>query len=474
MTAVTVLLHRRPLVVLLLLLWWVSAAAAAPADPADPAAAPKTPKPVIVRLRDGARLVVLQEPTSPLVAVDVFFLVGRADEGVREGMNALIARSWGVESENRSAALLRNDIARVGSLGTDFGNDWMEIWGLSGSEPSDVRKLLQTVLTNLVANPLFSPRAIAAAIDEQRTAIALTRDDPLTDALERLRARAWGTSPYGLPPFGTEDSLGLLRSDDVATYYHRNFRPERCVIVVAGGVDPEGIRDLVEKSLGAGGWDDRPAAPPLARVTPAVVPPGLRDLSVPRRAPSTVFAAGWLAPGTDAGEGAGKDGYAALLLLDAVLGGGKASRLFRALRDTTGDGAPAAPVGYDVRTQITPGRAQSLWIACVIGDTPARACRDALLAQIDALATGARPVTDEELRRANNYLKARHQRERQRLHDRASGAGWSETMGLGAEFDTGFDGRLGAVTADDVNRLARHLFGGQAVFVSTLPGPPAK
>jgi zinc protease len=458
---------------LLLLLFVFSLSSASFAYAASDGSTPPTPqnvKPIVTRLRDGVRLVVLPEPDTPLVAVDVFFLVGCADEGAKVGINALIARAWGGESENRSAALLRNDIARVGSLGTDFGSDWMEIWGLSSAEPSAVRKSLQTVLTNLVANPLFSPGAVAVAVEEQRTAIALARDNPLTDVLDRLRARAWGTSPYGMPPLGTESSLALLRADDVTMYYHRNFRPERCVIVIAGGVDPEEIKDLVEKSLGAGGWDDsRPAAPPPPRMTPDAIPFGMRDLAVSRHAPSTVFAAGWLAPGTDASQSGAKEGYTALLLLDTVLGGGKASRLFRGLRDATGDDAPSAPVGYDVRTQLTPGRAQSLWAVYVVGDTPARKCREALRAQTDALAGGTRPVTDEEMHRARVYLKAHHLRERQRLHDRASGAGWSEIMGLGADFDNEFDARLDAVTTDDVNRFARRLFGGEMVSVSTLP-----
>jgi predicted Zn-dependent peptidase len=457
---------QRCLLLLLLLSW---AAAGARAAGNDPTPAAKVAKPVVTRLRDGVRLVVLPEPNATSVAVDVFFLVGRADEGAKEGINALIARAWGGESENRSAALLRNDIARVGSLGTDFGSDWMEIWSLSSAEPSDVRKSLQTLLTNLVANPLFSPAAITEAIEEQRAAIALAQDDPITDVLDRLRARAWGASPYGLPPLGTGDSLALLRPDEVTTYYYRNFRPERCVIAVTGSVDPEEIKNLVEKSLGAGGWDERSPAPPAAKIMPDVIPLGLRDQSVPRRASSLVFATGWLAPGTDTVEGGGgRDGYAAFLLLDTVMGGGKASRLFRALRDTTSEGAPAAPVGYDVRTQLLSGRAQSLWIVYIVGDTPAQTCREALRAQVDALATGARPVSEEEMIRARTYLKAQHLRERQRLRDRASGIGWAEVMGLGADFDTDFDTRLDSISTEDVNRFARRLFRGESASVSTL------
>ena len=427
------------------------------AAPPKPDAA-KSAKPVVMPLSNGLRLVVVPDPDATVIAVDVFFLVGLADEkglprtNALPGMNALIARTWGGESENRIAALLRGDVARIGSIGTDFSEDWVELWGLSAPDPDEFGGLLQTMLTNLVANPLFSMETVVRAREEQRQDIALSRDDPLADTIDRLRGRIFANSPYGLPLYGGEAGLSALTPERITAYYHRYFRPQRCIITVAGPVTPEDARHRVVNSLGAGGWDTRPPAPPLPLTTAERIPMSLKDLILPRRVPGSIVALGYIAPGT--ATVASRIDHAALLLLDAVLGGGKAARLFANLRDAhTGQ----APVGYDARTQVFAGRGQSLWVAYITGGREPLDCRNALQNELDALASGERPITPDEYERAKTYLIARHLRERQRTRFQAFGAGWSETMGLGADFDTDFAARLDSINADALNGFARRI-----------------
>jgi predicted Zn-dependent peptidase len=80
-----------------------------------------------------------------------------------------------------------------------------------------------------------------------------------------------------------------------------------------------------------------------------------------------------------------------------------------------------------------------------------------------------RPPDAAELARAKAYVTGRHAVRRQRLQERAFALGWSEVMGLGADFEATFDARIAAVTAADVGRLAAAVFGGHHVLASTLP-----
>ena len=87
-------------------------------------------KPVMSELPDGARLIVLTDPSASEIDIDVFFRVGQSDEGRWPGINTLITRSWISATDNRGAALLQGDIARNGGVvGTASGPDWTEIWG---------------------------------------------------------------------------------------------------------------------------------------------------------------------------------------------------------------------------------------------------------------------------------------------------------------------------------------------------------
>jgi predicted Zn-dependent peptidase len=235
------------------------------------------------------------------------------------------------------------------------------------------------------------------------------------------------------------------------------------VIVVAGNVTSARARRLVEQSLNAADWSEagRPAAPENLPA-PEQIPASLREVNLGRPSPASVFAVGYLAPGTLKRE---LPQWAALMVLDTVLGGGKATRLFRLRDDLI---PPEQPVGYEIRTLLIPSRTQSLWTAYVIGNNPTEATRTRVLALLTALGTGAEPVTDEELVRAKAYLKGRHAAERQHLKDRSYAIGWAETMGLGARFESDFDTLIEAVKVEEVMQLGRQMFGAAAgAIVST-------
>lgn len=443
-------------------------------EPAKPAVKAETPAYSITTLKGGTRLIVLREPESPIVVTDVFFNVNRLDEGKWSGINALVARTWGVESEWRSAALTRRDVNRIGSAGTDVADDWVEIWAVSGPETAQVAESLRTLLTNQVANPHFSIETLKDARDDQQQARELTDDAVVPDALDALRERVWGTTPRAGNLLGSASSLQSLTPDEMTRYYRERFRPDRCVICISGNVDPDEIAKKVINSLGAGEWLSGPPAPALRRPAAEPIPTGLRDRNIGRTAPALVTMLGYTAPGTASGSASD---YATLLLLDSTLTGGKSSRLFATLRDEP-TGEAVAPLGYDIRSVVQAGQTQSLWAIYSVGTVPINESRARLRAALQAVVTDA-PLTDDEVNRARALLKVNHARERQRARDRTTGLAWAEVMGLGAKFDIDFDTTLDAVTTDDVNRLAKRILSSPSALVysslaepATLPAPP--
>lgn len=417
------------------------------------AAVPSAPE--VTHLPNGARLVTLYQPDNPLVVIDVFFRVGVDDEAQTPGITSLVTRAWFSDGRYRSANQLQRDIGAFGTgVGSVFGGDFAEIWSVSGQSQAAIEQSAQTLLLNLVASPAFTPQAVTTARDEQLRALALEQANPLSSVLDRLRGRVWFESPQGRPLLGNADSISKITAKEVQAYYNRFFRPSRAVILVAGNITPIRARRLVEQNLAAADWreDERPPAPENLPA-PERVPPGLRDMNLARPAPASILSIGYLVPGTQTGTA---PDWAALLLLDTVLGGGKSARLF-ALRDAVT--APADPAGYEIRTLLLPSRSQSLWTVYAIGNNPTKAARDAILILLADLGTGKKPITDTELSRAKAYLKGQHARERQQLKDVSYGIGWAEVMGMGARFDTDYDTIMDAVKPEDVMRLAKQILG---------------
>ena len=418
----------------------------------------------VLVLPNGARLIVLPDANADSVAMTVFFAVGRGDERGNVGINALLAEVWGDASTNRSSVLMGYDLARTGTIGTEYSEDFVEFWGVCGIEGADIQNLCQTLLVNNVGSPLFTPENVANAQRERDHALAVAADDLTVSTLNFLRGRVFGGSVYGIPALGLADKGVWVKPDGLRSYYNKFFRPNRCVVVVAGRVDVEDIKAKVIGGFGGSDFNIGSPAPPASVPTVDPVPMTLKDTAIAHRAPATMVAVGMLAPGTATGgnETENAHTFATLQVLDTVIGGGKAARLFHELRDTE-------PQGYDVRTTILPGRGGTLYAAYVLASTDTQSARTALSNLLAEIGNGKRPVEAAELARAKVFLKTKHLRDNQRVRDRAFNMGWAETMGLGAPFEMNYDALVDSVTIEEVNALAAKLFNAGKATVYTLP-----
>ena len=418
-------------------------------------------------LPGGATLIVSREPNEANVVIEAFFRVGVVDENAagENGMSALLARTWAGDGANRSAWLLSRDIGKFGALGVWSTGDYIELWTLSGAADREIAA--QTLLLNIVAAPLFLPGAVENARRDIERERSVRSDDLLSEAIHRLRGRVFVNSPLGGDPISDPASLAGATPAKLRRFYSGTVGSDggRAVFVVAGNIDPDDAEAMIRSSLAAGGWKGWGTADKAAKPAPTVatdtIPAGLKPLDLRRAAPSRLALVGFVAPGTT--EGAKTT--AAFHVLDAVVGGGKACRLF-ALRDrATGE---TLPIGYDISSRIEAGREQSLWLASITGTIPpSQVAQDAVVAALRALADGTAPATGDELARAKLFLKGKHRRERQRLTERASALGYAQVMGLGAIFESDYDAQIDAVTVVEVNALAKRIFGANAAYAAT-------
>lgn len=425
-----------------------------------------------VTVRDlpgGATLIVSREPDEPNVVIEAFFRVGVADENAtgENGMAALLARTWAGGGVNRSPFLLARDIDRFGALGVWSTGDYIELWTLSGAAEREIAA--QTLLLNIVSTPLFAPRQVEDARRDIERERAVRTDGLLSEAIHRLRGRVFVASPVGRDPLSDTASLQEATAARLRRFYNRTVGSDarRAVFVVAGDIEADDADRMIRSSLAAGDWQAwrnasgavKAAAPPSAPVIDEV-PEGLKPLDLRRAAPTRLALVGFVAPGTT--EGAKT--MATLHVLDALLGGGKDCRLF-ALRDRSPGGTPIA---YDIVSRIEASREQSLWITAMTGTIPpSQTAQETVVAALRALADGSQPATDDELARAKAFLKGKHRRERQRLSERASALGYAQVMGLGATFESEYDANIDAVTAAEVNALAKRIFGTSPAYAVT-------
>src|SRR5262249_12258285 len=149
------------------------------------------------------------------------------------------------------------------------------------------------------------------------------------------------------------------------------------------------------------------------------------------------------------------DNYAVMMLLDAILGGGKRARLFSNLRQKY-------EIGYELGSFYQGLRFQSHIVGYVV-TSPVRRnpqtgatepvtdfAREHLVEQFRDLAE--KGPTDHELARAKNYLVGHYALQHERNADQAQRLVWTDAMRLGIDFDQDLAAKISGVTKEQIQQ----------------------
>ena len=419
----------------------------------------QTSAPVVEKLtlETGLRSIVRFEPGSRTLAICVFIGAGVEEDGNRPGIGALVSRAIFGNNQNLTREEVRNSIFDVGgSLETDWNADYTLITCVTS--PDRMEDALY-VISQALKGAQFDHASLEAARTEVLAAIGTKGQDSYEAAYAALRQRMYRESSYREPFGGTEASVKRLTAEHARRFYDRNYTPGNTVIAVAGNVKGPRVRRALENS-----FDDY-TKPDTAKQKVRGPELLLESGAISRYQPThtATLLAGF------AGPGLAHPDFAAWNLLSAVVGGGKSSRLWRAVRDTAG-------IGYVVRS-TTPPLLRNSPLTLHLEYDPARPGVDG--AALDPKAAGElmiktartvidRPPSDSEIDRAKSYTLGGYALAHQRARDRAFHLGWYEILGLGYEYDGDFPTRIASVSSDQIKGVAAKYLG-QHILVTLMP-----
>jgi zinc protease len=248
------------------------------------------------------------------------------------------------------------------------------------------------------------------------------------------------THPYHRPGIGSIEELDAATLDDVRAFHEEYYRPDNAALIVVGNYDQAQLDAWIDKYFAP----LKPPAKAMARVTAVEPPrkgPGVFNGYGPN-VPLPAVAITWLGP-----KAADPDAPA-LKVLDAILSGGKSSRLYDSL---VYDKQIAAEIYSNADLPAQPG---NFMVGAVMASGHSiDEGEKALLAQVEALRKA--PPTAAELSEAKNELVADKLRERETIDGRGFALGYAlRIQGDAAKANTELSD-LQAVTAADVQRVAQ-------------------
>jgi zinc protease len=287
-----------------------------------------------------------------------------------------------------------------------------------------------------------------------------TDDNPQSLTYEQFNATAYASSPYRIPTIGWMGDLKTMAVEDLRNWYRKWYAPNNAVLVVVGDVDPNDVFRLAKKYFGPLKPSD--IAPLKPRLE--IAQHGPKHIVVERPAKLPYLIMGYKAPVVLTAEHDWEP-YA-LEVLASILDGGDSARLASQLVRGSAVAASAS-ASYDAFD-----RKETLFL---FSGTPANGhsvadLQNALLAQIKELQ--ATPVSTEELERVKAQMRADKVFEQDSIFYQAMQIGMLETVGLSWKDADQYLPRIEAVSAEQVQAVAKKYLVEDQLTVAELSPQP--
>lgn len=385
-------------------------------------------------LENGLRIVIQETPTRPLVAIHAAAPGGlAAEDGRNNGIHNFIISMLTKGSARFTGSRLTNDVERL--AGTMSGSMSPSAVKFSATFPE--QELFQGL--ELFFDALFHSSFPEESLEKTREEI-LRR---IKNDEERLRAKAtrlfyqslFAVHPYRQSPLGRHDVIARISRQELLNRYHELFSPDRTVLAIVGRVNGEQLLRHIRERLTSLTRHGSPFRTPEMESPPEEK----RVEKQTVRTHQSHLVLGFLGPTQREAD------YFPMKVAEAILShiGG---RLFRALRDERG-------LAYAVRAFTLENPLQGAFAVYAATD-PARVdeTKEDLLAELRKLQQVE--VSENELRRAKNYLLGSHEIRRQTNSAKASDLALNELFGLSPDPQAYRQG-IQRVTAANVQSFAR-------------------
>ena len=412
-----------------------------------PAPSLSVPRAVERTLPNGLRLIIVEHHELPVADFSLIVKTGgEADPWGKTGLATLAATLLTKGAGTRGAPEIAEQQAFLGArLGAFSG------WDQSVVTLSATTAVLDSALA-LFADVALRPTFPAAEFDREKTQ-RMTQLMQVKDRGPAMADRAFSmilfgeNHPYGQPLAGIEATVETLTRDDVAAFYRTYYRPNNALLMVVGDVTPADI----ERQLTAlfGRWE-RTAVP----VVNIPAPPARTDRRIyvvdKPAAPQASFRIG------TPGVARSTPDYYPLQVMNTILGGSFTSRLNNNLRETKGY-TYGAGSGFGMRKEPGPFVSRA--------EIVAEKSDSALIEFVKELENIRRPVPAEELDKAKKYMQLGLPSGFETTSDIASQLASFALYGLPLDEPARAVGRIGAVTAADVQRVAMRYLDPQRMAI---------
>ena len=402
-----------------------------------------------IRLNNGLTLVLVEDHRSPIVTIQAGVPIAMAAYGNPQALmnQAALAEATGELLTEGAGARTSEQLAREvetlgGRISSSMNDDYLEV--ITAVVAENAERMID-ILSDVIVRPAFLANEVALYKRNRIENLKVQRQDPAFLAGERFNRTVYGSHYYGISA-PTPESVKAINRAKVVEFYKAHCGPAASVVVVAGDFDAAKIEAKIRAALG--NWSSperamktRPSVKIARQVSRRIY---LIDRTGSEQ--SDIRIGGLAVRHSD-------EDYFPLAVANAVLGAGTGSRLFLNIREQKG-------YTYDVMSSVVALRqAGAFQVTSETRTEVTAAAIKEVLAEVARLRN--EKVGAEELQNAKNYLAGLFSILLSTQGGIADQIIQNRLLGLDARYIERYRERVEAVTADDVQRVARKYLSGE-------------
>jgi zinc protease len=397
------------------------------------------PKPFETKLENGLGVLILEDHRFPLVYAQLSLngAGGLYEPRNLPGLASITASMLREGTTSRNSRQISEEVDRLGaSLGAFTGQDSTDA-SVSASGLSDNFDQWFGLAVDVLLNPAFPADELNKLKQRMKVGLKQQRSQPSFLAEERFRSVLFGDHPAAvISP--TEQSIDAITPEMLAKWHRERYVPQTGLLAIVGDVKARDVIARLNKWLA--GWKPND----FAETLPAhPVPASARKVYLvdrPNSVQTTITIGNISMLRTD-------PDYIPMVVMNRVLGSGPAARLFINLREEKG-------YTYSVYSFFQADRYPGPWRAA--GDVRTEVTDGAMKEFFYELRRIAEQKAPEpELEEAKRSMVASFALSLESPNQLMSYAVVRKRFSLAADYWDTYPAKLMAVTADDVQRVAR-------------------
>lgn len=398
----------------------------------------KLPKAQEATLKNGLHVFLLESHRVPTFSMELVVLSGGLsdppDKRGLAGATASLLREGTAKHNTRELAEALDTIGATIGATSGLSSFTTNINAAGMTENLDQ---ILNLFAEVIRTPKFPPEEVAKYKDRALSLAQLSRGQPQFLAQERLAQAIYGNHPAALtsPPI---DVIKKLTAADLARFHADHYLPNNAMLAVVGDVTLKKLLPKLERAFGdwKEGTVERLALPPVPQQNPAKIYLINRPGSV-----QTVFQIASL------GIERTDSDYVAMAVMNRILGGGASSRLFLNIREANG-------YAYSVGSSFNSSKYRGTFVA----SSPVRTeVTEGTLREFmnEFKRIRNEKVSAAELDNAKHAIVGQFALQLENPQTLLQNVITRKLYNLPADYWDAYPAKVEAVTADDVQRVAR-------------------